>query len=114
MPAIPASLRRTVIQRANNRCEYCQLSQEGQIATFHIDHITPVVAGGPTTEANLALACVACSLHKAAKETVQDPLTGEWLAMFHPRQQLWQDHFAWEGVALVKVLGVERRLLHSK
>ncbi|MHC5594591.1 MAG: HNH endonuclease [Nostoc sp.] len=37
---------RLVIQRAAERCEYCNLSQAGEAATFHIDHITPVVAGG--------------------------------------------------------------------
>jgi hypothetical protein len=68
MPAIPAALRRLVVQRVENRCEYCKLSQAGQTATFHIDHVTPVAAGGPTTADNLALACVACSLHKAAEQ----------------------------------------------
>ncbi|MGM3305295.1 HNH endonuclease [Anabaena sp. WFMT] len=31
-----------------NKCEYYCLSQAGQAATFHIDHIIPVVAGGAT------------------------------------------------------------------
>jgi hypothetical protein len=48
MATIPASLRRLVIQRAENRCEYCGISQIGQVATFHIDHIVPVVADGET------------------------------------------------------------------
>jgi len=59
---ISSSLRRSVIQRARNRCEYCGLSQEGQEAIFHIDHIVPAAAGGPTSLENLALACVSCSL----------------------------------------------------
>jgi hypothetical protein len=46
MTTIPASLRRFVIQRADNRCEYCGISQVGQVATFRIDHIIPVVAEG--------------------------------------------------------------------
>jgi hypothetical protein len=37
MTTIPASLRRLVIQRAENRCEYCRISQIGQVATFHRD-----------------------------------------------------------------------------
>lgn len=32
-----AGLRRLVVERAGNRCEYCRLAQEGQEATFHID-----------------------------------------------------------------------------
>ncbi|MBN3944280.1 HNH endonuclease signature motif containing protein [Nostoc sp. NMS9] len=68
MSTIGASLRQLVIQRASDRCEYCCLSQAGQEATFHIDHVTPVVAGGKTTADNLALACVSCSLHKSHRE----------------------------------------------
>jgi HNH endonuclease len=101
MSAIPASLCRLVIQRANNRCEYCTLSQVGQAATFHIDHVLPITAGGPTTPDNLALACVACSLHKAAKQKITDHETNELVNVFNPRQQLWQEHFRWEGVTVI-------------
>jgi HNH endonuclease len=108
MPAIPASLRRLIIQRANNRCEYCTLSQAGQAATFHIDHVLPVAAGGPTTADNLALACVTCSLHKAAKQKITDPETNELVNVFNPRQQLWQEHFHWEGVTVIGLTATGR------
>jgi hypothetical protein len=62
MSDIPLSLREEVVLRARNRCEYCQLSQIGQVAAFHIDHVVPRAAAGPTTSDNLALACVSCSL----------------------------------------------------
>ena len=64
MSSIPTSLRRLVIQRSGDRGEYYGTSQLGQVATatFDIDHIVPVVADGETTSANLALACVSCSL----------------------------------------------------
>jgi hypothetical protein len=108
MPAIPTSLRRLVIQRAKNRCEYCKLSQAGQVATFHIDHITPVAAGGPTTADNLALACVACSLHKAAKQKARDPDTNELVNIFNPRQELWDEHFRWDDVTIGALTPVGR------
>jgi hypothetical protein len=95
---IPAALRRLVIQRAGNRCEYCGLSQAGQEATFHIDHVIPVAAGGGTVEDNLALACVSCSLYKSARQMVQDPQTGATVKIFNPRQQIWKEHFEWNGV----------------
>jgi len=76
MVTIRASLRRLVIQRAENRCEYCRISQIGQVATFHIDHIVPVVAGGETITENLALACVSYSLRKGARQNLQDSETG--------------------------------------
>ena len=53
MRHIPAGLRRLVIQKAANCCEYCGLSQEGQEATFHIDHVIPLAAGGETVAENL-------------------------------------------------------------
>jgi len=39
MSDIPRSLHEEVVLRAGNRCEYCKLSQLGQGATFHIDHV---------------------------------------------------------------------------
>lgn len=72
MSDVSPALHAEVVLRARNCCEYCQLSQLGQEATFHIDHVTPRAAGGPTTADNLALACVSCSLRKWANETAPD------------------------------------------
>ncbi len=101
MTTIPASLRRLVIQRANDRCEYCGISQIGQVATFHIDHIVPIVVSGETSSENLALACVSCSLRKGARQNLEDPETGEVVFIFNPRQQVWKEHFDWKGVQVV-------------
>jgi hypothetical protein len=101
MSAISIRLRRRVVFRAGDRCEYCGLAQEGQEAVFHIDHITPVSAGGPTVLENLALACVSCSLHKADHRSGRDPETGRSIPLFHPRRQRWANHFEWQGVRAV-------------
>ena len=93
---ISASLRRQVIERAANCCEYCGLAQTGQEAAFHIDHVLPVVAGGNTTLENLALACVSCSLREGPRLLVRDPQTGEHVTMFHPRLDSWRAHFRWD------------------
>lgn len=89
MSTMSPSIRAAVVLRANQRCEYCRLAQAGQEAAFHIDHVTPRAAGGPDAEDNLALACVSCSLHKAAKQTVIDPQSGEEIPLFNPRSQNW-------------------------
>jgi HNH endonuclease len=99
--AIPSLLRDLVILRSGNCCEYCRLSQLGQEATFHVDHVVPVAAQGKTESENLALACVSCSLHKAAKQVANDPDTGEDVPLFNPRRQSWSEHFRWEGVRVV-------------
>lgn len=86
MRQIPAGLRKPVLDRSAGRCEYCKLSQTGQEATFHIDHVTPVAVGGETIIENLALACVSCSLRKGARQTAVDPVTNSEVAIFNPRR----------------------------
>jgi hypothetical protein len=108
MRYIPAELRRAVTQRALGRCEYCGLSQEGQEATFHIDHIIPLTADGQTTTDNLALACVSCSLRKAARQTVVDRQTGEEVPLYNPRRERWSDHFRWDGVRVIGQTAIGR------
>ena len=113
MRYIPAKLRRPVIRRAAGRCEYCGLSQEGQEATFHIDHIVPIKAGGKTESGNLALACVSCSLRKAARQTAIDPQSGEEMTLYNPRRNNWHKHFRWEGVCLVDLTATGRATVEA-
>lgn len=98
---IPEALRSRVIRRAERRCEYCGLSQDGQEATFHIDHVVPRRADGQTVLENLALACVSCSLRKGAREHAVDPEDGQEVPLFNPRWQSWAEHFRWEGARLI-------------
>lgn len=88
------AVERWVRLRARDRCEYCGISQLGQEATFHVDHVLPRREEGPTTDGNLALACVSCSLRKGARTAARDPETGAEVPLFHPRQQRWEDHFS--------------------
>lgn len=121
MSHIPLFLRKLVVRRAENRCEYCQLSQKGQEATFHIDHIVPVASAGETIAENLALACVSCSLRKGAKKPGFDIETGKTVKIFHPRDDDWNEHFEWKevtvkgktpkGRATVDLLNLNRRLI---
>lgn len=102
MSDIPTGLRHLVIRRADNRCEYCGLSQEGQEATFHIDHIQPESADGATVAENLALACVSCSLRKGARQTAADSESGNEVNLYHPRREVWRTHFQWDNERLVE------------
>ena len=123
MSVIPEALRKIVIERASGRCEYCGLSQNGQVATFHIDHIVPRASGGLSHGDNLALACVSCSLRKAARQTALDPTSGQEVLLYHPRQQTWAEHFEWDivrlvgltatGRATIELLKLNRRLMLS-
>jgi hypothetical protein len=111
--AVPASLRRRVELRAENRCEYCGLSQLGQAATFHVDHIVPVVGGGGTALENLALACIHCSLRKGARMSVPDPRSGRAVRLFHPRGQQWNHHFRWRGHELLGITAIGRATIDA-
>lgn len=92
---IPAALVQVVRARAGDVCEYCRLPQRMQEATFHIDHVRPRVGGGSTSAANLALACVTCSLRKGARSTAYDSVTRRHVPLFNPRKQEWAEHFRW-------------------
>ncbi len=108
MSDIPSALRAEVVRRASNRCEYCGLSQVGQEAAFHVDHVVPRAAGGTTTADNLALACVSCSLWKWANQSASDPASGQEVILFNPRTQVWTAHFRWHGERIVPVTATGR------
>jgi hypothetical protein len=108
MTAIPSQLRRLVVRRARDRCEYCGLAQAGQEAAFHLDHVQPRSAGGLTVADNLALACVSCSLRKADRRTAKDPVTGKRAPLFNPRRQRWSEHFGWDGPVMVPLTATGR------
>lgn len=90
---IPSQLARDVRDRAGDACEYCLLPQDSQEATFHIDHVDPRTRGGKTSFDNLALACVSCSLRKAARQRGRDPRSGKLVTLFNPRVDGWAGHF---------------------
>ena len=105
---IAAYLRRLVVERAQERCEYCGLAQVGQEAAFHIDHVIPFAAGGETSLGNLALACVSCSLRKGARQQAVDPKTGLEEDLFNPRQDAWSSHFSWNGTEINPITPIGR------
>lgn len=118
-PRIAVGLVRAVRLRASNSCEYCRLPQASQEAAFHADHVLPRSLGGPTALANLCLACVTCSLRKAARVRAPDPLTGKTARLFNPRQDGWTRHFVYTkngrlhgktavGRATITALGMNR------
>jgi hypothetical protein len=73
------------------------MHQSLQVATFHIEPIVPVSAGGSSVPENLALACPSCNLHEADRLVGIDPQTLASVDLFHQRDQIWEDHFAWSG-----------------
>jgi hypothetical protein len=62
---------------------------------LEIDHLVPEARGGTNAEDNLWLACPICNSHKADRIEAVDPMTGETVPLFNPRQNVWTDHFEW-------------------
>ena len=83
--------------RAGSACEYCLEPQQSHGLRFPLDHVIPRQHGGPTTLANLALACHRCNLHKGPNLTGFDPLTRKITPLFNPRRQRWSAHFRLDG-----------------
>jgi hypothetical protein len=90
---ITQELQAQVWERDAARCRFCLLSQYGQAARFHVDHVLPKCKGGKTELTNLALICIHCNLRKADKTSATDPTTQEEVALFHPLSQVWHEHF---------------------
>lgn len=57
--------------------------------------LLPLSRGGKTEEANLWLACLGCIRRKRGTIAATDPQTGAIVPLFNPRQQTWNEHFAW-------------------
>lgn len=68
-----------------------------------MEHVIPVAAGGKTTEENLALCCFSCNRRKWDRRTGLDPAVRSEHRLFNPRQDRWNDHFAWSSDGLSSV-----------
>lgn len=90
-----------VRQRTGHRCEYCRLPQHASALRFHIEHILSRQHGGSDDSANLALACPECNLQKGTNLSGIDPDTGVLTPLFHPRREVWDEHFARDSARIV-------------
>jgi hypothetical protein len=91
------ALEREVRRRARSLCEYCRLPQSCHRKTFHVDHIVAQQHDGPTEAENLALSCSYCNFHKGTNLSGIDPVNRQMTRLFNPRQDVWQEHFTWDG-----------------
>lgn len=98
---IPIALRRQVYERAKGCCEYCLIPDLAAFAPHEIDHVIAEKHGGLTKAENLALSCTLCNKHKGSDLTSIDPVTGDIVPLYHPRQDLWQEHFQIQGAEVV-------------
>lgn len=94
---ISAECRQRVCQAASDRCGYCRSPQSLVMGTLEIEHIIPRSRGGTDDESNLWLSCGLCNRSKGAQTAGIDPVSGEMVALFNPRTQIWTEHFRWSA-----------------
>ena len=110
---ITLALRTGVARRAHRRCEYCLIREEDCAFLPQVDHIVSRKHGGTSLFENLAYACVLCNRRKSGDVASIDK--GEPVRLFHPRQDLWKDHFQIDGSsirALTEIGAATSKLLH--
>jgi hypothetical protein len=105
-PYMPQHLRRLVIERARECCEYCLVSQLTDSGAYHIDHLTALKHGGQTVSENLALACVDCNLHKGSDLATIDWASEAVIPLFNPRKHTWREHFRLAGAQIVGITAI--------
>lgn len=95
------SVRVLVWNRADGRCEYCRLRHVHLPLVLQLEHIIAKKHGGSDDPANLAMACDRCNAYKGPNLSGIDPETGQIVALFNPRTQNWQEHFAYADALIV-------------
>ncbi len=96
---ISQNLRSQIESLDCKRCCYCLTTEANSGIPMTIDHIQPVSKGGLNAPENLCLACRTCNEYKAVNTEAIDPITGQNVTLFNPRQQIWKEHFQWNNDA---------------
>jgi hypothetical protein len=102
---ISVELQRQIRNRFANCCAYCLTAELLTATTFEFEHIIPRSAGGETILENLCLSCPSCNRYKADLQNIIDPVTEQFVRLFHPQLQLWNEHFSWNDDAS-EILGI--------
>lgn len=107
---VPAELRRQVRQDAGDRCGYCLSAEKFLGVALELEHLLPESAGGRAERDNLWLACRRCNSFKSDRTFASDPFTSETVRLFHPRHDLWSEHFRWalDGTRIIGLTPIGR------
>jgi HNH endonuclease len=107
---IPVDLRSQIEQADRGRCCYCLTQSVNSGIPLSFDHVLPRSRGGATTFENVCLACRSCNEFKSDLTAAIDPLTGDLVPLFNPREQNWAEHFAWseDGTRVVGQTAIGR------
>lgn len=97
MTYVSPELARLVRSDAGDLRGYC-LCAETMLGIAHeMEHIVPEAAGGETIRENLWIACRRCNSFKSSRCDAQDQVSGKTAPLFHPRKNVWIEHFRWSS-----------------
>ncbi|GAB4468600.1 MAG: hypothetical protein OHK0029_41060 [Armatimonadaceae bacterium] len=99
------TVRQQVADRANHRCEYCQISSAVSTSAFEIEHIEPMAQDGDDDLSNMAWSCRRCNSNKGISTTGTDPEDGSTVSLYNPRRASWSDHFDWNPEDNTRITG---------
>lgn len=94
---ISRAVKKLVIARAGNRCEYCRVPEYLSAFDYHIEHIIGIQHGGPSEHENLAYCCSSCNWKKGPNIGTVLEYGGPLMPLYNPRTQNWFDHFKAEN-----------------
>jgi HNH endonuclease len=105
---IAADLRRLVARRAAGLCEYCLIHENDTFFGCQVDHIISEKHAGPTSENNLAYACVYCNRYKGSDIASVLPGTYSPVRFFNPRTDAWGSHLRLDadGVSIIPLTAI--------
>lgn len=112
---VSSSIRQLVKERASNSCEYCLSHQEYVLGRLQVDHIVPRSQGGTDNADNLCLACELCNQYKWTQTDGFDSQSNQYVPIFNPRLQHWQEHFSWnsEGTEIIGLTACGRATVQA-
>ena len=88
MTYINAALRREIIERAGDCCEYCLTDPDDHMFPYEVDHIIAEKHGGDSSSENLCWSCYLCNGYKGSDIGSVDWLgSGKLTPLFNPREQ---------------------------
>lgn len=94
---IKKTTREKIKKGANGACEYCKTIRAYSSSPFAIEHVIPLAKKGSNAFENLAYSCNNCNLAKNIATSAIDSVTNIEVSLFHPRKQVWKNHFKWSN-----------------
>jgi hypothetical protein len=97
---VTIDLRRFVVSRANELCEYYLIHDKDCVLGCQVDHVIAEKHGGKMVPENLAYACALCNRAKGSDTASIAAASGLLTPLFNPRMHRWAEHFELQGVLI--------------